>query len=187
MSCFLSEHKNGTERIAEAVKTIKIKDNDLIVDLQGDEVFAKPKDIEKVFIEIQKSKFDCVVPFQDLHEADNPNRVKIIESDRKILFMTRADSPFYFGKEKQSLKKHLSIIGFKGKLLKKFNKLKVKNLEKIEKIELLRLIENYISIGTFQMEGSSLAVDTLDDYQKSLRMMGDDRIYKKFIKNIEQL
>lgn len=182
-----SEHKNGTERIAEAVKTIKIKDNDLIVDLQGDEVFAKPKDIEKVFIEIQKSKFDCVVPFQDLHEADNPNRVKIIESDRKILFMTRADSPFYFGKEKQSLKKHLSIIGFKGKLLKKFNKLKVKNLEKIEKIELLRLIENYISIGTFQMEGSSLAVDTLDDYQKSLRMMGDDRIYKKFIKNIEQL
>jgi len=180
-----SEHNNGTERIAEAVNIINLKNDDLIVDLQGDEVFAKPRDIEKVFAEIQKSKFDCIVPYQKLYEVNNPNRVKIIETNKKILYMTRADSPFFFGKEKQSLKKHLSIIGFKGKLLKNFSKLKPKNLEKIEKIELLRLLENDISIGTFQMEGSSLAVDTLDDYQKSIRMMGDDIIYKKFIKNIK--
>ena len=182
-----SEHQNGTERIAEAVKIIGLRDNDLIVDLQGDEVFAKPRDIEKVFIEIQKSKFECIVPYQKLHEANNHNRVKIIENNKKIFWMTRADSPIFFGQNKQSLKKHLSIIGFKGKLLKKFNKLKQKNLEKIEKIELLRLLENDISIGTFQMQGSSLAVDTLDDYQKSIRMMGNDIIYKKYIKNFETI
>ena len=181
-----SEHNNGTERIAEAVNIINLKNNDLIVDLQGDEVFAKPKDIEKVFAEIQKSKFDCIVPYQKLYEINNPNRVKIIETNKKILYMTRADSPFFFGKEKQSLKKHLSIIGFKVKLLKNFSKLKQKNLEKTEKIELLRLLENDIPVGTFQMEGSSLAVDTLDDYQKSIRMMSDDIIYKKFIKNIKK-
>jgi len=181
-----SEHNNGTERIAEAVNIINLKNNDLIVDLQGDEVFAKPKDIEKVFAEIQKSKFDCIVPYQKLYEVNNPNRVKIIETNKKILYMTRADSPFFFGKEKQSLKKHLSIIGFKVKLLKNFSKLKQKNLEKTEKIELLRLLENDIPVGTFQMEGSSLAVDTLDDYQKSIRMMSDDIIYKKFIKNIKK-
>ena len=81
----------------------------------------------------------------------------------------------------------LSIIGFTGKILKSFNKLKKQNLEKIEKIELLRLLENDISIGTFQMQGSSLAVDTLEDYQKSLRMMSDDIIYKKFIKKIKPI
>ena len=182
-----SEHMNGTERIAEAVKIVNLKDNDLIVDLQGDEVFAKPKDIERVFEEIQKNKYDCIVPHQKLYEANNPNRVKIIESNKKILWMTRSDSPFFFGKEKQPLKKHLSIIGFTGKLLKKFSKLKPKNLESIEKIELLRLLENDISIGTFQMQGGSLAVDTLDDYQKSLRMMDNDIIYKKFIKNIKPI
>lgn len=181
-----SEHKNGTERISEAVKYINLASNDLIVDLQGDEVFVKPNDIEKVFTEIKKSKYDCVVPYQKLYELNNPNRVKIIESDKKILCMTRADSPFFFGKEKQSLKKHLSIIGFKGDLLNKFSKLKSKNLEKIEKIELLRLLENNISIGTFQMKGNSLAVDTLDDYQKSIRMMNDDPVYKKFIKNAKK-
>ena len=181
-----SEHKNGAERIAEAVNIINLKNNDLIVDLQGDEVFAKPRDIEKVFSEIKKSKFDCIVPYQKLYEVNNPNRVKIIETNKKILYMTRADSPFFFGKEKQALKKHLSIIGFKGKLLKNFSKLKSKNLEKIEKIELLRLLENDIPVGTFQMEGNSLAVDTLDDYQKSIRMMSDDIIYKKFIKNIKK-
>ena len=116
---------------------------------------------------------------------NNPNRVKIIETDRQILSMTRADAPFYFGKQKQYLKKHLSIIGFKGSLLKKFRELKTKNLEKIEKIELLRLLENDIKIGTFQMKGTTLAVDTVDDYHKSIRMMNDDLIYKKFIKNIK--
>lgn len=180
-----SEHKNGTERISETVNIMNIGNDDIIVDLQGDEVFVKPKDIEKVFLETEKSKFDCIVPYQKLYEMNNPNRVKIIETDRQILTMTRADAPFYFGKEKQYLKKHLSIIGFKGSLLKKFRKLKTKNLEKIEKIELLRLLENNIKIGTFQMKGMTLAVDTLDDYHKSIRMMNDDLIYKKFIKNIK--
>lgn len=182
-----SEHKNGTERISEAVNTLNLGSNDLIVDLQGDEIFVKPNDVEKVFSEIRKSKYDCIVPYQKLYELNNPNRVKIIESDKKILWMTRADSPFFFGKEKLSLKKHLSIIAFKGELLKKFSKFKQKNLEKIEKIELLRLLENNVAIGTFQMKGSSLAVDTLDDYHKSLRMMSDDPIYKKFIKNTKRI
>ncbi len=180
-----SDHKNGTERISETVNIMNIGNDDIIVDLQGDEVFVKPKDIEKVFLETEKSKFDCIVPYQKLYEMNNPNRVKIIETDRQILSMTRADAPFYFGKEKQYLKKHLSIIGFKGSLLKKFRELKTKNLEKIEKIELLRLLENNIKIGTFQMKGMTLAVDTLDDYHKSIRMMNDDLIYKKFIKNIK--
>ncbi|MBD1167836.1 3-deoxy-manno-octulosonate cytidylyltransferase [Pelagibacterales bacterium SAG-MED06] len=180
-----SEHKNGTERISETVNIMNIGNDDIIVDLQGDEVFVKPKDIEKVFLETEKSKFDCIVPYQKLYEMNNPNRVKIIETDRQILSMTRADAPFYFGKQKQYLKKHLSIIGFKGSLLKKFRELKIKNLEKIEKIELLRLLENDIKIGTFQMKGTTLAVDTVDDYHKSIRMMNDDLIYKKFIKNIK--
>lgn len=179
-----SEHRNGTERIAEVVKIIGMKDEDLIVDLQGDEVLARPKDIEKVFREIEKSKFDCVIPYQKLYEANNPNRVKIIENNKKIFWMTRSDSPFHFGNNNQSLKKHLSIIGFKAKLLKKFHTLKQKNLEKIEKIELLRLLENGINIGTFQMHGSSIAVDTIDDYQKSIRMMGNDEIYKNYIKDL---
>ena len=79
----------------------------------------------------------------------------------------------------------MSIIGFRAGLLKRFDKLKQKSLEKIEKIELLRLIENNIDIGTFHMKGNSLAVDTLEDYQKAIRMMGEDIIYKKYLKNIK--
>lgn len=180
-----SEHKNGTERLSEAVSIININQEDLIVDLQGDEVFVNPKDIEKVFFEIKKSKYDCIVPYQKLYENNNPNRVKIVESDNRIISMTRADAPFYFGKQKQYLKKHLSIIGFKGNLLRNFKKLKSKNLEKIERIELLRLLENNVKIGTFKMRGNTLAVDTLEDYQKSIRMMTEDSIYKKYLKNLK--
>lgn len=179
-----SDHNNGTERLSEAVNILNIKDNDLVVDLQGDEVFANPDDIDRVFYEIKKSKFRCVIPHQELHESNNPNRVKIIESNNKILYLTRADSPFFFGVDKKPLKKHLSIIGFKGELIKNFNSLDTHILEMTEKVELLRLLENGIDIGTFYLDGNYLAVDTIEDYEKSIRMMREDTIYEQIIQNI---
>lgn len=180
-----SEHRNGTERLSEAVNILNINNDDLIVDLQGDEVFANPKDIDQVFQEIKKSEFSCLIPYQELHDINNPNRVKIIESNNKILYLTRADSPVFFGVDKKPLKKHLSIIGFKGELIKNFNSLEIRYLELAEKIELLRLLENSIDIGTFYMKGSNLAVDTKEDYEKSIRMMRDDKTYHKIIANLK--
>ena len=55
-------------------------------------------------------------------------------------------------------------------------------LEKIEKIELFRLIENNIDIGTFKMDGQSMSVDTEDDYQKACRMIETDEYFLKLYK-----
>ena len=66
--------------------------------------------------------------------------------------MTRADSPFFFGKEKLSLKKHLSIIAFKGELLKKFSKFKQKNLEKIEKNRIIKIVRKQCCDWNFSDE-----------------------------------
>ena len=51
--------------------------------------------------------------------------------------------------------KHLSIVSFKPKAIRKFCQLPVSDLEKIESIELLRAIENQMKVGTFKLKGDS--------------------------------
>ena len=76
--------------------------------------------------------------------------------------------------------KHLSVISFKPESLKKFKKLKQSPLEKIEGVELMRALENNMSIGTFQLKGSSFSVDTKDDFLKAIKFMNQDITRNKY-------
>ena len=76
--------------------------------------------------------------------------------------------------------KHLSVISFKPDSLKKFAKLKQSPLEKIEGVELMRALENNMTVGTFNMSGSSFSVDTKDDYLKAIKFMNEDKTRKKY-------
>jgi 3-deoxy-manno-octulosonate cytidylyltransferase (CMP-KDO synthetase) len=75
------------------------------------------------------------------------------------------------------MKKHLSIIGFRVGALKKYISAVPGELEEIEKIELFRMIENNVVIGTFKMDGQSLSIDTEEDYQKACRMIETDSYF----------
>ena len=177
-----NNHLNGTDRIAEAAILLKLSDNQIIVDVQGDEPFVNINYISEVASNVAHSQYGCVVPYQDFEESNNPNRVKIVSSFDKIIYFSRSDVPKYFGQVNRPMKKHLSIIGFKVDVLKKYYSFFPKELEKIEKIELFRLIENNIDIGTFKMAGQSMSVDTEDDYQKACRMIETDDYFLKLYK-----
>ena len=175
------DHRNGTERIAEAAMLLGLPDDQIVVDVQGDEPFVNPIYISKVANYVAKSKYVCVVPYQDFEEPNNTNRVKIVNSSDKVIYFSRADVPNYFGKTNQSMKKHLSIVGFRVNALKKYQSISSTELENIEKIELFRLIENNINIGTFKMDGESMSVDTEEDYQKACRMIETDKQFLKLL------
>lgn len=175
-------HLNGTERIAEAAILLNLPDDQIVIDVQGDEPFVSPKYISKVANFISQSKYDCVVPYQDFEEPDNTNRVKIVSSSDRIIYFSRSDVPNYFGQISQPMKKHLSIIGFRVAALKKYISGVPTELEKLEKIELFRLIENNIAIGTFKMDGQSISVDTEEDYHKACRMIETDSYFLKLLK-----
>ena len=57
-----SSHKNGTERIAEAAKKLRLTNKDIVIDVQGDEPLIKPVDIDKTINFYLKNNFDIVVP-----------------------------------------------------------------------------------------------------------------------------
>jgi len=169
------KHENGTERIAEYPIKKKIK---FIIDIQADEPLFDPKSIkELIFFHKKHSHYDIVVPSIKLKKGNNKNEVKIISNEKgDVLYLTRSKSPCEFKSTVPYYQKHLSIISFKPKALKKFSKLNKSKLEKIEGIELLRALENNFKIGTFLSKYTSQAIDVKEDYLKAKRIMKKDKI-----------
>ena len=173
------KHKNGTERIAEVGKKYKAS---LIVDIQGDEPLVDPRDIDRV-IDFHKknSSFDIVVPSMFSRNPLSKSLVKVIFAENgKVLYFSRAVIPYDYKNKKIKYYKDLSIVSFKPHVLKKFSKLKMGKLEKIEGIELIRALENNISIGTFIAKGTSFSVDVNDDLLKAIDAMPKNPIRKKY-------
>ena len=174
-----SSHANGTERIAEAAEIMSLSQKDIIVDVQGDEAFVQPEYIEHVVEFLIKTNYECVIPHQHSDDYNNLNRVKMVTDGDRVIYLSRSDIPCHFGVPKAPLKKHLSIIGFRLSGLQKFAESDSTQLENIERIELMRLIEMDIPVGTFFQDGVSLSVDTEVDYQLACRMMDRDELFKK--------
>ena len=144
-----SSHQNGTERISEAADVLQLSQHDTIVDVQGDEAFVRPEYIEEVAKFMRDTDYECVIPHQYSDDFNNVNRVKMVAHGSKVLYLSRSDIPCHFGVEKSPLKKHLSIIGFRLSALRKFAKCEPTPLENIERIELMRLLELGVPVGTF--------------------------------------
>ncbi len=173
--------RNGTERIAEVSK--KFKNIKLVVDVQGDEPLVDPKDIDRVInFHLKNNKFDIVVPCMQADENfASRNLVKVVFSDSgRILYFSRAVVPFNFKNKKIKYYRDLSIVSFIPKILIKYSKLKMGFLENVEGIELIRALENNISIGTFIAKNSGFAVDVNQDLMRAINVMPTDSIRKKY-------
>ena len=177
---FTGKNPTGTDRISEAADKLKTK-YDLYIDIQGDEPLINPNHIDKVILWHQKNNnFDIVVPSLKVKNIDTPHIVKIVKSNKRVLYFSRAKIPFPFKKNNDTYLKHLSVISFKPKALKKFKKLKESHLEKIEGIELMRALENNMQIGTFELKGDGFSVDTKDDFIKAKKYIVNDQYRKKY-------
>lgn len=110
---------------------------------------------------------------------NNPNQkniVKVVSNKlNKVLYLSRSTIPYSFKKKPGFYNKHLSIISFKPSALKKYCMFKESYLEKIEGIELLRALENNLSIGTFSIKSDTFSVDIKEDYLKAIEAFKKDK------------
>ncbi len=174
-----SEHINGTERIAEAAKDMKA---DYFVDIQGDEPLIDPSHIDTVVREhTQHPDWDILIPSLPISKPESPHIVKVVhDSNFKISYLSRAVIPQPFRHRPSYYLKHLSIISFKPDALKIFSILPQGSLEKAEGVELLRALENGLTLGTVVFEGSSFSVDVEEDYIKAKEMILKDEIRQRY-------
>ena len=171
-----SEHHSGTDRIFEASQKLNLDDNEIIINVQGDEPFIELEVVQAVF-DLTKSNIDkreiimnsCYKQINN-PEADDPNIVKLITTDKDIaLYFSRAKIPYPRDHHFDSYKGHIGIYGFTKKSLETFCNLPSAPLEDIEKLEQLRALYHGFQIAMTKVETKSFGIDTPEDLERALR------------------
>jgi 3-deoxy-manno-octulosonate cytidylyltransferase (CMP-KDO synthetase) len=166
-----SKHKSGTDRIGEIAKKIKC---DIIVNIQGDEPFIDPVNIDKAIKPLLDDKklnvSTLCFKIKNKKEIPDPNVVKVIFNKyRDALYFSRNPIPYNRDKNKKTVYyKHIGLYVYRNKYLLKLIKLKQTKAEKSEKLEQLRILESGERIKVIETRADSVSIDTKEDLKKVL-------------------
>jgi 3-deoxy-manno-octulosonate cytidylyltransferase (CMP-KDO synthetase) len=169
-------HKSGTDRIYEAAQKLKLDQNEIIINVQGDEPFIETQVVQAIY-DLTKSNLDnekimmnsCYKLITN-PEADDPNIVKVVtDTDDIALYFSRSKIPHPRDHHFDEYKGHLGIYGFSFKSLEKFCQLSPAPLEDIEKLEQLRALYHGYDIAMTQVKTSSFGIDTPQDLERALK------------------
>ena len=174
-----SSHQSGTDRINEAVNILNLDDDEIIINVQGDEPFIEPEVIQSVINRVKKVKEnseDIMITscFKEISSelADDPNHVKVIlDENSNAIYFSRAKIPYHRDHyDSSSYYGHLGIYGFTKKSLNDFCKLNSSRLENVEKLEQLRAIDNGHKIAMVKVSSKSFGIDTEEDLRNALKI-----------------
>lgn len=166
-----SDHPSGTDRAAEVASADSAE---IIVNIQGDEPLIDPAAIDAAALALLD---DTDVPMgtlmkriEDPAEVHNPNVVKVVTDRlRNAIYFSRSPIP-YVREESERLQaahyKHIGLYVYRRDFLLSYPDLPVGPLEKAERLEQLRALENGFSIRVVETEYDSLGVDTPEDLER---------------------
>ena len=170
---------SGSERVAYAAKNF---DADIYVNVQGDEPLMPPETIDRTIQpliendQIEIGTAACKI--KNENELLNPNVVKVVRSiTGRALYFSRAPIPYKRDRNDESNResdlylKHIGIYAYRKNALERFAALEESMLERTEKLEQLRALENGIYIHVAIVGQDSVSVDTPDDVQKVLEKL----------------
>ena len=168
------DHPSGTDRIAEVASRL---DCDAVVNVQGDEPLIAPEAINAVAGALEKSEITTAASLvNNISDYSNPNVVKVVVSAKgRALYFSRRTVPFMrdFAEESPEKQlgafpflKHLGIYGYRCDTLKRLVGFNPSSLEKAERLEQLRALENGIEITVCQVDYEAIGVDVPADVQR---------------------
>ena len=168
-----STHKSGTDRIAEAADKLNLQDDSIVVNIQGDEPFIHPEDINLLttcFENTSTQIATLVKKIETIKTLENPNNPKVVlNANKEALYFSRAPIPHLKDLKKEdwlnhhTFFKHIGVYGFRTAVLKEINQLPCSLLEQKEGLEQLRWLENGYRIQTAETNSESIAVDCPED------------------------
>lgn len=168
-------HPSGTDRCYDAYKNIG-SSAEVIVNIQGDEPFIDPKQIDLICSAFKNSSVEIatlVKKIEDEMELFNENTPKVIfNKNKEALYFSRNPTPFLRGVEKtgwankQIHFKHIGMYAYRNDILEKITKLKPSSLELAESLEQLRWLENGYKINIAVTDIESVAIDVPEDLNK---------------------
>ncbi|CAN5249870.1 3-deoxy-manno-octulosonate cytidylyltransferase [soil metagenome] len=163
------EHLNGTMRCAQVMSYPAFSYFDAAINIQGDEPFIHPEQIELVAETLEKHPdgvATLVRKITDPNQHNDPNVVKVVLANTgRALYFSRSPLPYYQSTFKNAWQ-HVGIYGYPSKLLSRLANLEPSPLELAESLEQLRWLENDIDIYTATTTHSTHAVDTKADLER---------------------
>ena len=171
-----ADHKSGTDRIEEAVEKIAT-DADVIINIQGDEPFIQPSQIEtlmQLFDDPATQIGTLGKRFETIDAMRNPNSPKIVTDRRGFaLYFSRSVIPYIRGIEADEwlthypFLKHLGIYAYRREVLAEVTRLPQSALEKAESLEQLRWLENGYRIRVGITDVETVGIDTPEDLARA--------------------
>lgn len=174
-----TEHRSGTDRCAEAYEKLNCK-ADIVINVQGDEPFISPKQIESLIECFDNDTIDIatlVKPFsaeESIEVLENPNSPKVVlNSANEAIYFSRSVIPYLRGVERSewlkyhTFYKHIGIYAFRADALGEVARLPQTPLEKAESLEQLRWLESGYNIGVGKTDIETIGIDTPEDLQKA--------------------
>lgn len=166
-----SEHRSGTERVAEVAATKAHKGEEIFVNVQGDEPLVEPSAIDTLVEAVESDESVLVatlmVPIAKPASIMDPNVVKVIlDFDDNALYFSRAPIPWVRDRDSPvhvQHMKHLGLYAFRRAALLDFPTLPLGDLERIEQLEQLRWLENGYKIRVAETHHDSISVDVPED------------------------
>lgn len=182
-----ADHVSGTDRLQEVGQQLGLSDQDIVVNVQGDEPLIPPEVINQVADNIAKNTQASVAtlcePIADASDFFNPNIVKLVVDNAGLaLYFSRAPMPWArdaFAKDKSQLPdsnlfvRHIGIYAYRVSLLNAFIQWSQSPLEQMESLEQLRVLHYghriHVAHATAAVPGG---VDTPEDLERLRKILG---------------
>ena len=170
-----SAHQSGSSRLAEAVQLLGLPENEIIVNVQGDEPMIPPALINRVAEKLANSHAPMATaahPVHDFAEFQNPNCVKVVLSQaHNALYFSRAPIAYPrdimqsgdFRLPVPAPLRHIGIYAYRRDFLLAYAKMTQTELECSESLEQLRALENGHRIRVIETDAVFIGVDTEED------------------------
>ncbi len=173
-------HQSGTDRIAEAVANLNCE---IVINVQGDEPFIDPQLIENLVDSLEDQSINMasvMCKLTTVEDLKNHNIVKVtVDKNNNALYFSRSIIPYHRDgwdallKHHQTIPdtlvffRHLGIYGYRKHFLIEFSKMAESYLERVERLEQLRVLENGFQIRMIETKHNSIGIDTQADYEKA--------------------
>ncbi len=166
-----SHHRSGTERVHEVSGRVMA---DVYINVQGDEPLTRPEHIATLLGVMKNPSVQVGTVMTPASEEDipNPNAVKVVtDASGRALYFSRATIPYDRDGTRPRYFKHLGLYAYRKEALDRFVKLPESSLEKSERLEQLRFLENGIPIFVGETPYDSVGVDTEEDLQRVIGIL----------------
>ena len=175
-----TEHRSGTDRCYEALTKVGADKYDVVVNIQGDEPFIQPQQLNALCECFEDSTVDIATLVKPFTSADgfaaleNANSPKVVVNKKmEALYFSRSIIPYMRGKDKEewlpnhTYYKHIGLYAYRTDVLRQITSLPQGTLEKVESLEQLRWLENgfKIKVGISQIE--TIGIDTPEDLARA--------------------